>query len=103
MEHLLESGRIAGFSREKRTKYDADMITERDYQNILATAREQGLAEGEARGIERGRAEGRSAGLVEGEVRGKLAIARKLLASGMSGEQVAEFTGLTTEQLEELK
>ena len=63
------------------------MITERDYQNILATAREQGLAEGEARGIERGRAE----------------VARKLLASGMSGEQVAEFTGLTAEQLEELK
>ena len=79
------------------------MITERDYQNILATAREQGhdagFAEGEARGIERGRA----AGLVEGEVRGKLAIARKLLASGMSGEQVTEFTGLTAEQLEELK
>ena len=91
------------------------MITERDYQNILATAREQGhdagfaegreagraagLAEGEARGIERGR----SAGLVEGEVRGKLAIARKLLASGMPEAQVAEFTGLTAEQLEELK
>ena len=83
MEHLLESGRIAGFSREKRTKYDADMITERDYQNILATAREQGLAEGEARG--------------------KLAIARKLLASGMPEYQVAEFTGLTAEQLEALK
>ena len=83
MEHLLESGRIAGFSREKRTKYDADMITERDYQNILATAREQGLA--------------------EGEVRGKLAIARKLLASGMPESQVAEFTGLTAEQLEGLR
>ena len=95
MEHLLESGRIAGFSREKRTKYDADMITERDYQNILAMAREQGLAEGEARGIERGRA----AGLAEG----KAEVARKLLASGMSGEQVTEFTGLTAEQLEELK
>ena len=87
------------------------MITERDYQNILATAREQGhdagfaegreagRAEGEARGIERGR----SAGLVEGEARGKLAIARKLLASGMQEAQVSEFTGLTTEQLEELK
>ena len=37
------------------------------------------------------------------EERGKLAIARKLLASGMSGEQVTEFTGLTAEQLEELK
>ena len=55
------------------------MITERDYQNILATAREQGhdagfaegreagraagLAEGEARGIERGRACVRDAGI----------------------------------------
>ena len=87
LEHLLESGRIAGFSREKRTKYDADMITERDYQNILATAREQGLAEGEARGIERGRAE----------------VARKLLASGMPESQVAEFTGLNLEQLAALK
>ena len=107
LEHLLESGRIAGFSREKRTKYDADMITERDYQNILATAREQGhdagfaegreagRAEGEARGIERGRA----AGLAEG----KAEIARKLLVSGMPEAQVAEFTGLTAEQLEELK
>ena len=67
------------------------MITERDYQNILATAREQGLAEGEARGIERGR----TAGLVE--------VARKLLASGMPEAQVAEFTGLTAEQLEGLR
>ena len=71
------------------------MITERDYQNILATAREQGHDAGFAEGREAGRA----AGLAEG----KLAIARKLLASGMSGEQVAEFTGLTAEQLEELK
>ena len=83
------------------------MITERDYQNILATAREQGHDAGFAEGREAGRAaglaEGRSAGLVEGEVRGKLAIARKLLASGMQEAQVSEFTGLTTEQLEELK
>ena len=99
MEHLLESGRIAGFSREKRTKYDADMITERDYQNILATAREQGHDAGFAEGREAGRAEGRSAGLAEG----KAEVARKLLASGMQEVQVSEFTGLTTEQLEELK
>ena len=71
------------------------MITERDYQNILATAREQGHDAGFAEGREAGRAEGRSAGLVEGEVRGKLAIARKLLASGMQEAQVSEFTGLT--------
>ena len=87
LEHLLESGRIAGFSREKRAKYDADMITEMDYQNMLATAREQG----------------HDAGLAEGEVIGKAEVARKMLASGMPEVQVMEFTGLTTEQLEGLK
>ena len=71
------------------------MITERDYQNILATAREQGHDAGFAEGREAGRA----AGLAEG----KLAIARKLLASGMPESQVAEFTGLTAEQLEGLR
>ena len=71
------------------------MITERDYQNILATAREQGHDAGFAEGREAGRA----AGLAEG----KLAIARKLLASGMPESQVAEFTGLNLEQLAALK
>ena len=62
LEHLLESGMIAGFSKEKRAKYDADMITERDMYNIIETARqegrEDGLAEGEAKGREAGFAEG---------------------------------------------
>ena len=103
MEHLLESGRIAGFSREKRTKYDADMITERDYQNILATAREQGHDAGFAEGREAGRAEGEARGIERGRAAGLAEVARKLLASGMPEAQVSEFTGLTTEQLEELK
>ena len=100
LEHLLESGRIAGFSREKRTKYDADMITERDYQNILATAREQGHDAGFAEGREAGRAAGLAEGEARGIERGRAEVARR---SGMPESQVAEFTGLTAEQLEELK
>ena len=103
MEHLLESGRIAGFSREKRTKYDADMITERDYQNILATAREQGHDAGFAEGREAGRAAGLAEGEARGIERGRAEVARKLLASGMPESQVAEFTGLNLEQLAALK
>ena len=83
LEHLLESGRIAGFGTEKRAKYDADMITERDMYNILETAKEEGFSEGEAKG--------------------KAEVARKMLAAGMPAEQITEFTGLTTEQLAALK
>lgn len=87
LEHLLESGRIAGFGTEKRAKYDADMITERDMYNILETAKEEGFSEGEAKGKAEGKAE----------------IARKMLAAGMPAEQITEFTGLTAEQLAALK
>ena len=77
------AGEIAGFSKEKKAKYDADMITERDMYNILETARQ----------------EGREAGLAEGEAR----VAKKMLAAGMPEEQITEFTGLSAEQLAALK
>ena len=73
----------AGFGTEKRAKYDADMITERDMYNILETAKEEGFSEGEAKG--------------------KAEVARKMLAAGMPAEQITEFTGLTAEQLAALK
>ena len=82
-EGMLAAGEIAGFSKEKRAKYDADMITERDMYNILETARQ----------------EGREAGLAEGEAR----VAKKMLAAGMPEEQIIEFTGLNAEQLAALK
>ena len=91
LEHLLESGRIAGFGTEKRAKYDADMITERDMYNILETAKEEGFSEGEAKGKAEGKTEGRTE------------VAMKMLAAGMPAEQITEFTGLTTEQLAALK
>ena len=87
LEHLLESGMIAGFSKEKRAKYDADMITERDMYNILETAKK----------------EGREAGFAEGEAKGKAEVARNMLASGMPEEQVMAMTGLTAGQLAALK
>ena len=78
-EELLDAARISGFNKEKRARYDADMITERDYYNILETAKK------------------------EGEAAAASQIAKKLLASGMPEAQVAEFTGLTAGQVAGLK
>ena len=43
------------------------MITERDYYNMLNTAKADGLAAG----LAEGRAEGREEGLIEGEAKGR--------------------------------
>lgn len=57
----------------------------------IYTARAEGLQEGMKKGMKKGLQEGMEKGLHEG----KLQVARNLLATGMSAEQVAELTGLT--------
>lgn len=63
-----------------------------DYYNILHTAKE----EAERIGLEKGLAEGRA----EGRAEAQFEMARKMLAAGMPVEQIAEFTGLSVEELQ---
>ena len=90
-ERMLEAGEIAGFSKEKRARYDADMITERDYYNILEAARMEGREAGLAQGL--------AEGLAEAEAR----VAKKMLAAGEPIEKIIEFTDLSAEQITALQ
>ena len=67
-----------------------------DYYNILHTAKEEAERIGLEKGLAEGRAEGRAAGRAEAQ----LEMARKMLAAGMPVEQIAEFTGLSVEELQ---
>ena len=58
-----------------------------------------GIEKGEKIGIEKGKAEG----LEEGEKKAKIETARKMLIKGLIVEDVAEFTGLSIEEIEALK
>ena len=82
-ERLFRACEVAEFSPEVKLKYESDMITERDYYNIIGTAEERGRAAGLAEGI------------------GK--VAQAMLAAGEPMDKISEFTGLTAAQLEELK
>lgn len=74
-----------------------------DFNNIIHTAVEEaemrGHATGLAEGLEQGRAEGIEEGLQVGERNKAIAIARNLISSGMSLEDVARMTGLTVEEV----
>ena len=79
------------------------MITERDYYNMLNTAKADGLAaglaEGEAKGLAEGEAKGLAEGRAEGIAEGISRVAKKMLESGMSAEMIASMTGLTKAQI----
>lgn len=55
------------------------------------------------KGIEKGRMEGRTEGIQLGEQKGKLEVARSLLKMGMPIESVQEATGLSEDDLAQIR
>ena len=82
---------IARFEPEVKLKYEKEMITERDYYNMLNTAKADGLAAGLA--------EGEAKGLAEGEAKGRAEIIRKMQDSGMDNETILRITGISPESI----
>ena len=99
------------------------MITERDYYNIINTARktgktegmsagmrkgfqkgrEEGLSEGLRQGMEsglkKGREEGRKEGLLEGQSKERINIAKSMKAMNMTADIIAKATGLSESEI----
>ncbi len=83
---LFRACEIAGFDKEKRIKYERDMISERDYLNIMDSAEE------------RGRVEGR----VEGMSRGVAQVASEMKRLGISEELISKASGLSYSEIQAL-
>jgi predicted transposase/invertase (TIGR01784 family) len=49
---------------------------------------------------QKGKIEGKIEGIIEGEINGKIKVARRMLASGMSLEDIMRFTELPREVIE---
>ena len=75
----------------KLSQYEASKKAYRDIKNSVDTAKREGIAEGMEKGMKQGM-EQRS-----------FEIARKMLAKGMDAASVMEITGLSAEQMQQLK
>lgn len=69
----------------------------------ISEGREIGLSEGRKIGISEGREIGISEGRAEGRAEKRREIAGRMLAAGMPVEQIAQFTGMTAEELSSLQ
>ena len=97
-ERLFQACEIARFEPEVKLKYEKEMITERDYYNMLNTAKADGmaagLAEGEAKGLAEGEAKGREEGLAM--------AAKEMKKLGLPTDIIIKSTGLSEAQIAEL-
>ena len=82
-------------SREERQRYIVSYKAMRDAMTRDETIRRVARAEGEARGEARGLAKGIADGIAT--------TARRMLARGVPSEQVADFTGLSPDEVEALR
>ena len=99
LDYLAKLADVRCLSSEEQEKYDESIKAVDDYYSGLYGS----YVEGEEKGIAKGRVEGRAEGRAEGELSKGLTVARNLLAIGMSWPQIMQITGLTEEQLRQLK
>ena len=92
---------------EEREKYDESIKAANDYYGVLMSYYMNGIDEGVAKGEAKGFAKGEAKGFAKGEARGSyhksLDITKKMLLKGMDDDSIMELTGLTHEQLHQLK
>ena len=91
---------------QERHAYDEHLSAVMIQNDVLDTAklegRIEGRAEGHAEGLEEGLAEGRVKGLTEGRVKEKLENAKRMKDKGCAIDFIAEITGLSLVEIEQL-
>lgn len=106
-DRLFEEAEIAKFSPLEMREYEASKKAYRDIKNSVDTAKREGIAEGMEKGMKQGMEKGMKQGMEKGMKQGleqrSLEIARKMLAKGMDAASVMEITGLSAEQMQQLK
>lgn len=89
---------VMKMSKTERQAYDRHIDAIMVQNDVLDTAKREGLEEGRAEGIEKGRAEGRAEGAKENNIN----IARKMKSMGLPMETIIQITGLDSETVKNL-
>jgi predicted transposase/invertase (TIGR01784 family) len=103
-EIKMASELLMGISKDEveRAHYRSRKMFQMDMEHDRAVSRNEGLKEGLIEGRREGLNEGRREGLNEGRSERSQEIARNLLSMGVSADTVANATGLTRAEIEQL-
>ena len=99
---LFEQAEISKFNPQELKSYEDSMNAYRDIVNAIRSAEKKKFAEGKEEGRAEGRAEGMAEGVAKGKAEGIAEVAKAMLAKGMAVSVVAELTGLTEEQVNDI-
>ncbi|MEM9992147.1 MAG: PD-(D/E)XK nuclease family transposase, partial [Bacteroidota bacterium] len=103
---LFQAAEIAQFTPQEQQAYEESIKVYRDIQNIVSTAKMEGLEEGRQVGLKEGMQVGMEEGIEVGKKAGlkqrTLEIARKLKDKGTALADIMDLTGLNKEDIDQL-
>ena len=83
---MFRACEISKFDKAQKLSYEKNMITERDYYNIINTAKKDGIRAGLQQGLQEGKAE----------------VAGAMKRMGIPVETIMQATGLSREEIERI-
>ena len=111
LQEAREKLQYLKMNKAERRAYDRHIDNIMVQNDVLVTAKMEGIEEGHAKGLEEGHAkgleeghakgleEGHAKGLEEGRAEEKKSLVRRMKAMGMDAEAIAQITGLTKEEV----
>lgn len=97
---IFNACEIAGFTEDKRIKYEKEMYDERRLNSEMKTAKRLGFEEGVKEGREEGREEGRVAGREEGREEVRAELIRTIHSKGISVMEIAQMLDMDPAKIE---
>ena len=96
---LFEACEVRSLPKEKQQKYQSNMTTKRDYENILYTAELRGEKRGVKKGIEEGIEIGVEKGIEKGIEKEARRIASEMKEEGVSEAIICRLSKLSPEEV----
>ncbi len=108
LQEVKEKLRYLSMSAKERRAYDEHMDNIMVQNDVLDTARDEGLAEGLQQGLEQGLRQGLEQGLEQGlrqgleqgRAEGVASVVKKLIRTGMDVDVVSAATGLSAQEID---
>lgn len=102
LQEAREKLKYYNMTDAERHAYDEHINAIMIQNDVLNTAKLEGLAEGRAKGRAEGRAEGLAEGLAEGQKKERINMARQMKADGLPIEVIARYTQMPEKEIEDL-
>ena len=100
LQEVKEKLRYLSMSAKERRAYDEHMDNIMVQNDVLDTARDEGLAEGLQQGLEQGLRQGLEQGLEQGRAEGVASVVKNLIRTGMDIDVVSAATGLSAQEID---